>query len=413
MNPTHAAPADPPADGDALPDGELLRRYLAGREESALEALVRRHGPMVLGVCRRVLGDAHDAEDAFQATFLVFVRKAGSIRPRELVGPWLYGVATRTALKARARAARRRAREKQVDVLPEVAAPVAAAPADWRPLLDRAVQALPAKYRLPVILCELQGRSRAEAAGLLKLPEGTLSSRLARARELLRRRLAPDTAAGVAAVLGTAVFAQMAPAAVPAALVQSTVSAATAFAAGAAAGASAPAAALAKGVLTSMRMTTLLIGLLTVGAFGGALGVLSVLAAPPGAGDGGSDRDRLQGTWAVTAATLDGTSDGREIDQIKQGLELVFKGDKVTIKVEAGFTLDPTKSPKQIDLSPSLGDPNQKDPTIRGIYELSGDDLRLCIGAPDAERPAAFASAKGSRIMLLALKRAKAADDKK
>src|SRR5689334_13282541 len=98
MNPTHAAPADPSA------DGELLRRYLAGREEFALEALVRRHGPMVLGVCRRVLGDAHDAEDAFQATFLVFVRKAGSIRPGELVGPWLYGVATRTALKARARA---------------------------------------------------------------------------------------------------------------------------------------------------------------------------------------------------------------------------------------------------------------------------------------------------------------------
>jgi RNA polymerase sigma-70 factor (ECF subfamily) len=404
MNPTHAAPADPPADGAALPDGELLRRYLAGREESALEVLVRRHGPMVLGVCRRVLGDAHDAEDAFQATFLVFVRKAGSIRPREMVGPWLYGVATRTALKARARAARRRTREKQVDVLPEVAAPVAAAAADWRPLLDRAVQALPAKYRLPVILCELQGRSRAEAAGLLKLPEGTLSSRLARARELLRRRLAP----GAAAVLGTAVFAQMAPASVPAALVQSTVQAATAFAAGTAAGASAAAAALAKGVLTSMRMTTLLIALLTAGALGGAVGLLSALAAPPGAGDGGSDRDKLQGTWTVTAATLDGTSDGPEIDQVKQNLELVFKGDKVTIKVEADFTLDPAKTPKQIDLSPTLGDANEKNPTIRGIYELSGDDLKLCIGGPDAERPAAFASAKGSRIMLLVLKRAKA-----
>src|SRR5205823_2856910 len=170
MNPSLSSPADPPADADRLADGELLRRYLAGREEAALAALVRRHGPMVFGVCRRVLGDAHDAEDAFQATFLVFVRKAAAVRPRETVGPWLYGVATRTALKARAHSARRRAREKQVDELPDVAAPADPAAADWLPLLDQAVQALPAKYRLPVVLCELRGLSRADAAGRLGLP---------------------------------------------------------------------------------------------------------------------------------------------------------------------------------------------------------------------------------------------------
>jgi DNA-directed RNA polymerase specialized sigma24 family protein len=144
--------SQPPATVADTPDGELLRRYLAGRDSPALEALVRRHGGMVLGVCRRVLGDPHDAEDAFQATFLVFVRKAASIWTGAQVGPWLYGVATRTALKARALAARRRAREKLVNALPDVAAPAGPAAVDWLPLLDREVAGLPAKYRLPVLL---------------------------------------------------------------------------------------------------------------------------------------------------------------------------------------------------------------------------------------------------------------------
>src|SRR5438093_3493944 len=102
------------SDGAGLLDAELLERYVRQREEVAFEALVRRHGPMVLGVCRRVLHNDHDAEDAFQATFMVLVRKAGSIVPRELVGNWLYGAASRTALKARSMAARRRAVERQV-----------------------------------------------------------------------------------------------------------------------------------------------------------------------------------------------------------------------------------------------------------------------------------------------------------
>jgi RNA polymerase sigma factor (sigma-70 family) len=394
MDPT---PTALPIDLAALPDGELLRRYLVGREESTLEALVRRHGPMVLGVCRRVLGDAHDTEDAFQATFLVFVRKAGSVRPREMVGPWLYGVATRTALKARARAARRRAREKQVDALPDVAAPAEPIAADWRPLLDQAVQELPARYRLPVVLCELQGRSRAEAARLLKLPEGTLSSRLARARELLRQRLV-RRGAGAVAVAGLTVFPELAPAAVPAALVRSTVQAASAFAAGTAAGASA--AVLAKGVLTSMLVTRLAV-MAVVGAIAGAAGLVAVWAA-----DGPSDRDKLQGTWKVVAATLDGTTDGPEVDQVKKQLEIVFKGDKLTIKVAADYKLDPTTSPKQIDLSVSYA-PEEERRTIRGIYDLSGDDLKLCLGGPDTDRPTAFASEKGSRRMLLVLKRMK------
>src|ERR1017187_9799769 len=102
-----------------LTDGQLLNRYLAHRDETAFESLVRRHGPMVLGVCRRVLRNHHDVEDAFQATFLVLVRKAASIRPKEMVANWLYGVATNTAMKAKAMAVKRQMKEKQVAEMPE------------------------------------------------------------------------------------------------------------------------------------------------------------------------------------------------------------------------------------------------------------------------------------------------------
>src|SRR5262245_18135916 len=135
-------------------DGQLLEGYLAAREEAAFEAIVRRHGPMVLGVCRRVLGNDHDAEDAFQATFLVLVRKAASIRPREKVGNWLYGVAYRTALEARTLALRRRQKERAMS------RPEAMEMDLWRdvqPVLDRELSALPEKYRTAVVLCDLEG----------------------------------------------------------------------------------------------------------------------------------------------------------------------------------------------------------------------------------------------------------------
>src|SRR5262249_11851402 len=124
-------------DGPDLTDGQLLECFVARRDGAAFAALVRRHGPMVWGVCRRVLGDHHDAEDAFQAAFLVLVRKATSVVPREMVGNWLYGVAYQTALKARSMAGRREARERQVTHMPE---PEVAEQDLWRdlqPLLDR------------------------------------------------------------------------------------------------------------------------------------------------------------------------------------------------------------------------------------------------------------------------------------
>src|SRR5262245_38412213 len=138
-----------------LTDGQLLERCLAGPDDAAFAALVRRHGPMVLGVCRRVLSNHQDAEDAFQVTFLVLVRKAASVRPRSMVGNWLYGVAYRAALKAKTVAARRAAREKQVSKLPEPATVERGLWEDLLPLLDQELSQLPDKYRLPIVLCDL------------------------------------------------------------------------------------------------------------------------------------------------------------------------------------------------------------------------------------------------------------------
>jgi RNA polymerase sigma factor (sigma-70 family) len=233
-------------------DGWLLERYLGNRDEPAFEALVRRHGPMVLGVCRRVLGDCHEAEDAFQATFLALVRKAASIGSRELVGNWLYGVAYRTALYSRRTASRRRAVEKQVGQMPERKVVEPEPLPDLRPLLDRELSRLPEVYRIPMVLCDLGGKTRQEVARQLGVPEGTVSSRLARGRELLRKRLTRQGMAltGAALVLG---LTEAASAAVPPALLRSTVRAGVSVAAGrAAAAVSAPVAFLLRAVLREM-----------------------------------------------------------------------------------------------------------------------------------------------------------------
>jgi RNA polymerase sigma factor (sigma-70 family) len=267
---------------DGMTDRQLLERFLAVREEAAFEALVRRHGPMVLGVCRRVLEHLHDAEDAFQATFLVLVRKASTIVLRETVGNWLYGVAYRTAQKARATAARRRAKEKHM------ARPEALEEEAWRelrPLLDQELSRLPDKYREPIVLCDLEGSTRKEAAQRLGWAEGTLSGRLARARRLLARRLARHGLTLSAGSLAGALSCNAATAGLPAPLVSCTVRAATSAAAGnAAAGAiPAPVAALTQGVLRAMFLTklkTVSALLLTVGLVGLGLGICLTDTAP-------------------------------------------------------------------------------------------------------------------------------------
>jgi RNA polymerase sigma factor (sigma-70 family) len=180
-----------PGDGTAetSSDAQLLRRFAQHRDEAAFAALVERHGPLVLAACRRVLGTVQDAEDAFQATFLVLARKAATIRDPNLLGNWLYGVASRIARKARASLNRRRRHEKRARLLSLSQAPPAVESNDLRPLLDQELSRLPERHRAAVGLCYLEGKSNAEAARLLRCPTGTVKGRLARARELLRRRL--------------------------------------------------------------------------------------------------------------------------------------------------------------------------------------------------------------------------------
>lgn len=222
-----------------LSDAQLVASFLAQREEAAFAALLRRHGPMVLGVCRRILRDAHDAEDAFQATFLVLVRKAGTLRSRELLGNWLYGVAYRTAMKARAMSAKRRRKESQAQPNNRSELPAQGPSEELLDRLDGELARLPDKYRAAVVLCELEGKTRKTAARMLGLTEGTLSWRLAQARKMLARRLGPYAGALSVGGLTTVLPQGAASASVPAALVTATARAALQVAAGQALGAGA------------------------------------------------------------------------------------------------------------------------------------------------------------------------------
>jgi RNA polymerase sigma factor (sigma-70 family) len=229
-------------------DARLLARFVRTGEEAAFTILVQRHGPMVLDVCRRVLRHTQDAEDAFQATFLLLARKAGSIRKGESVGCWLHGVACRTAAKARARAARRRECEREAAEMQTAGPRCEKAWQQLLAVLDEEIQRLPRKHRTPVVLCYLEGKTQEEAARQLGWPLGTVRGRLARAREQLRGRLARRGLALTAGPLAAVLAANAAPAALPARLLGPTVKAALRFAAGSpAAGAvSTPAAALAE-----------------------------------------------------------------------------------------------------------------------------------------------------------------------
>jgi RNA polymerase sigma factor (sigma-70 family) len=271
-------------------DRQLLEQFLSRRDEGAFAVLVRRHGPMVLGVCRRLLRDPHDADDAFQAVFLVLIRKGRSLGNRNLLANWLYGVAQRTALKARAQRARRQAHERRALPRPDSEpAGDTAAEGELRAALDEEVRRLPEKYRLPVLLCYLQGATLTEAARDLGWPAGTVSGRLARARELLRVRL---TRRGIAlpAAAAEAVLAQQARAVVPAPLLSATVRGALALVAGpgeVGGGLSAPVVALMKGVLNAMFLSKVKVAVLIVLAVGVAgagtwsLARPGLLAQPP------------------------------------------------------------------------------------------------------------------------------------
>jgi RNA polymerase sigma factor (sigma-70 family) len=272
--------------GAGVTVGQLLAAYLTRREDTALAALVRRHGAIVWGVCRRVLRHYHDAEDAFQATFLVLVRKAASIAAPELLANWLYGVAYQTARKARATGAKRRARERQVAEMPE---PAVVEPDLWphlQPLLDQELSRLPAKCRSVVVLCDLEGKTRKEAARQLACPDGTVAGRLARARLLLARRLARRGVVLSWGMLAVVLSRQVVLADTPAPVLSSTLRAVRLFAAGRSATRliSPTILSLADGVLrtmsvTNMKMVLVLLCVAAVLGFGGGALVWRAQAA--------------------------------------------------------------------------------------------------------------------------------------
>lgn len=245
-------------DGAGLTDGQLLECYIESRDDAAFAALVHRHASMVWGVCRRLL-DHHDAEDALQASFLVLCRKAASVQPREMLANWLYGVAHQTALQARRTAARRRARELQVTPMPNTAHE----PARWddlQLLLDRELSCLSDKYRIVIILCDLEGKTRKQAARELRLPIGTVASRLARARRMLAQRLARHGVALSGGALAIVLAQHSAAAAVPTSALFASIEAASLLAAGKASAAgvvSAQVAALVEGVTKAMLLSKL------------------------------------------------------------------------------------------------------------------------------------------------------------
>jgi len=262
---------------NALADGVLLDRFVVNRDQAAFAALVDRHGPMVLGVCRRVLGRAHDAEDAFQAAFLVLARKAPSIRKRDALASWLHGVAYHVAANLRRAESRRGALQiprpdvTQEDVVAEVS---------WREVwaaIDEELALLPQRYRAPLVLCYLEGRTRDEAALSLGWSEGTFRGRLERGRDALRARLI-RRGIGLSAVLLASALGHEAATAAPFALVVATVAAATQFTAkGAVAGLiSAKVASLTEGVLKAMlvsklKMAAVVLLALCMAAVGGVM----------------------------------------------------------------------------------------------------------------------------------------------
>jgi RNA polymerase sigma factor (sigma-70 family) len=407
------------SDDVARPDAELLADFIARREESAFTALVRRHGPMVLAVCRRVVGNPHDADDAFQAAFLVLARKSASIVDRGLLANWLYGVAYRTALEARTRMLRRSAAETTLPNFPDPAGEPADDNAELLALLDRELNRLADKYRVPVVLCELEGRSRREAAELLGIPEGTLSSRLAAARRMLADRLLRRGVAVSVGAVTAALSHRAASASVPASLIARAVTAATSDS-------GAPTVvALSQGVLKAMLLKklqmTAALSLLGIGTvvltFG--LGAGRPAAAQPDDKPKPSPVEKppetkpgkgsLLGGWKIIKAT----ANGREESADHGPTALFFGADKGYMMGKddlfAAFTykVDGTAKPNHIDLVLDGEAVVGKTHKLIGLIELSGEFMKLALSEGADARPEAFESKEGSRTIVLVLQRDK------
>jgi RNA polymerase sigma factor (sigma-70 family) len=402
-------------DGAGWTDGQLLTSFIDQQDEAAFAALVRRHGPMVFGVCRRVVGSHHDAEDAFQATFLVLARKASSVKPRERVANWLHGVALRTALKAKAMSAKRRCREKPVTELPE---PEAVQHDQWRdlqPLLDQELNGLPENYRLPILLCDLEGKTIREAAQQLGWPQGTLAGRLARGRKLLAKRLANRGVAISPGSLAAVASQNTASAGVPTSLMSSTVKAATMITTVVGV-VPAEVAVLTEGVLKAMslsKLKTSTVGLLLVALLLGAAGAIyqtqaaeqpkeeprtkttaDEAASPPDQAGPKKDKtpkENLAGAWAVVSVK-DSQKNKLDFDPIFshaagtqapiRKARLTLRGGKFTLKtglvsLEGTYAFDPSATRKEITLSTTESGGVL---AIPGEYSLDADQLTITFG---------------------------------
>jgi RNA polymerase sigma factor (sigma-70 family) len=405
---------------DRPTDAELLDRFAVARDQGAFELLVWRHGPMVLNLCRNLLRHEHDAEDAFQATFLTLVRKAGSIVKKEAVGSWLYKVAYRIALEANAHRAKRAERESTgVEAL-------AARPAqdlaecDFQLALGEEVNRLPDKYRVPLVLHCFEGRTSQEVAQQLGCAEATVRTRLARARARLRTRLVRRGLALSTGILA----AELSPSplsGVPAALVDLTVKAAVEFAAGnavAAGVASGNATVLAERALRLMflnKLKQMAAMVVLVGVFGSGAGLSlhQALAEKPAAQEKEKaprpdtkeahqpkdDRLEIRGTWETwETETITATGELPKTRQVKRTCvitndKILHVGEDGLLDQEMTFKLDPTQRPKAIDLTyRSTG-------TALGIYELEGDTLKIGYGGYE-QRPTEFWTKPGMATVL-------------
>jgi RNA polymerase sigma factor (sigma-70 family) len=410
---------------DWTTDADLLDRYARDRDEGAFETLLQRHGAMVLGVCRRVLRNSADADDAFQATFLVLARKAGSLRSPQTLGNWLHGVGLRVASQARRAAARRRAMEARA--MPRTETPT---PYDGlAEVLDEELARLPGKYRSAVVLCDLEGKTRREAARELGWAEGTVASRLARGRALLGRRLLRR---GLGPV-GTSPSPQDLPGCLPAPLAAVTIQAGMSLAAGQSIRAVAPAAValLVEGTMKAMQLAkikalvgvslVLMVAACTCGMLAGRqTGGEGAPKPPPTAtakkGEDAAKKDlaALQGTWIAVRIERSGKEAPAEM---LKDFKVVIKGDKMTIwpgrddRIST-IKLNPSKSPKWMDNTPHEGPAKGK--SLPAIYELKGDTLKMCFdneGVSD-ERPREFKSTPGSGLCLFVLKKEKKEEKK-